>query len=453
MIAESAGTSSSYPFTQNVEGCLEGAIGPHGLSKVEFAGVLRRLEAPMAALVEDYRSRRSELLRISEAKSDIAQARAAVAKLSDGAKTLVFFGTGGSGLGGQTLAQVAGWNIPGLMQQGQRQRPRTRFYDNLDAGSLSAALAGLDLVRTRFVITSKSGSTVETLVQAVCAIEAMRKANLESAIGTSFLLITEPERTGRRNPLRDLFAPYGVAALDHPVGIGGRFSVLTMVGLVPALARGLDVEALRTGAGDVVQALTAARSPAAFAPAVGAAAAVGLREARGVSTQVMMPYADQLGRFSHWFVQLWAESLGKQGHGTTPVACLGPLDQHSQLQLFMDGPREHLITVLRHSNNGDGPTLPVDLTQRAGMDFLAGRPVADLVAAQAAAVPAALIRAGRPVRTIDLPGLDARTIGALLMHFMIETVLAARLMGIDPFDQPAVELAKSLTRESLMRRG
>jgi glucose-6-phosphate isomerase len=166
---------------------------------------------------------------------------------------------------------------------------------------------------------------------------------------------------------------------------------------------------------------------------------------------VFMSYADRLQKLGAWYVQLWAESLGKGGQGTTPLGCIGPLDQHSQLQLFMDGPREHALTVLRVVNTDPGPTIDPALAKLAGLDVMAGRTVGELVAAQSHAVPEALARAGRPVRTIDIERLDETTLGGLMMHFMLETILAGRLMGVDPFDQPAVELAKVLTRERLAK--
>jgi glucose-6-phosphate isomerase len=218
---------------------------------------------------------------------------------------------------------------------------------------------------------------------------------------------------------------------------------------MPAIARGLDVRAIRAGAKSVIDALLAANEPHDFAPAVGAAMAVALSKDKGIKTLVMMPYADRLGRLAAWFVQLWAESLGKGGEGTTPIGALGPLDQHSQLQLFMDGPREHYLTILRVASEGVGPKVDPDLAKVAGADMLGGHTIGDIVAAQAHAVPEALAQAGRPVRTIDLAKLDEKALGALLMHFMIETILAGRLLGVDPFDQPAVELAKILTRERL----
>ncbi|MGE3916687.1 MAG: glucose-6-phosphate isomerase, partial [Hyphomicrobiaceae bacterium] len=333
----------------------------------------------------------------------------------------------------------------------QRQRPRTRFYDNLDATTLGRALESLDLAATRFVVISKSGGTPETLAQAVAALGAVRKAGLESRISRHFLALADPSPAGRPSGLRQLAADFRIPVLDHEPGVGGRFSVLTNVGLLPAIVRGLDVRALRRGAKAVVDGLMAAGPAADFAPAAGAALAVALLRERGVKVSVMMPYADRLGRFGDWYVQLWAESLGKGGAGTTPLACLGPLDQHSQLQLFMDGPREHLVTVVRAPTAGTGPVLDADLCNRAGIGFLAGRPLGDLVAAQSVAVPEALGKAGRPVRGIDLDRLDEAAFGALLMHMMLETILAGRLLQVDPFDQPAVELAKVLTRERLGR--
>lgn len=444
-----AAPHSEHAYTQSVAGCLADRLGEHGLPAASLDSWLARAAAGVTKLQEDYRESRLPLLRIPEEEADIAAAETALRKLSEGAELLIFFGTGGSSLGGQTLAQIAGWHIPGGADPAQRGRPRTRFYDNLDPSSLAGALRGLDIEKTRFIVTSKSGGTTETLAQAIAAISAVKAAGLESRIPDLFLGITEPARPGKQNGLRTLFAKFAIPMLEHHTGIGGRFSCLTNVGLMPALARGLDARAIRAGARGVVNALLNTTDPREFAPAVGAATAVALSKEKGVRTLVMMPYADRLDRLSAWFVQLWAESLGKNGEGTSPIAALGPLDQHSQLQLYMDGPREHYITVLRLATDGQGPVIDPKLAGLAGVPFMAGRTVGDVVAAQAHAVPLALGRAGRPVRTIDITELDERTTGALLMHFIIETILAGYLLGVDPFDQPAVELAKVLTRERL----
>jgi glucose-6-phosphate isomerase len=441
-------SARSGAYQQSISGCLDAAIGSHGLSQADLDRWLARLEPALSKLRDDYTSRRLPHLRIPEDTDDLAAAEAGFAKLCEGARAVIFFGTGGSSLGGQALAQLGGWNVPGTADAAQKRRPRTRFYDNLDGATLASALGSFDeLGDVRFVVISKSGGTPETLVQALAALDAVKVAGLEKRIPSLFLGVSEAAVPGKANGLRTLFEAHGIALLDHHPGIGGRFSVLTNVGLLAAIARGLDARAVRAGAKSVVEGLMAGGKPGDFAPALGAAVAVALAVDRGIRAQVMMPYSDRLGRFSHWFAQLWAESLGKNGKGTAPIACLGPVDQHSQLQLFMDGPHEHLITVVRAPIAGTGPRINPELAKGAGLDYLAGRTAGDLVAAQAEALPQALAKAGRPVRTFDLAKLDERSLGALMMHMMLETILAAHLLGVDPFDQPAVELAKNITRE------
>ncbi len=435
------------PPTQSVEACLEPAIGAGGLPQQALDAYLDRLSPALGSLREAHASGSLPLLRVPERRDDIEPAKAALAALSRDAKTIVFLGTGGSSLGGQTLAQLAGYGIAGL--NGGAGKPRILFYDNLDALTLEAALASLDLATTRFVVTSKSGNTPETLVQAIAALQAVQAAGLGERVTYLFLGLTEPHAAGVANGLRALCETFAIPTLPHDTGIGGRFSALTNVGLLPALASGLDVVALREGAASVVDALLATKAPSDFAPAVGAAIGIGLAKERGVKASVMLPYSDRLQRFSAWYVQLWGESLGKAGEGTTPVAALGPVDQHSQLQLYLDGAPQHLITVIRVACAGLGPRLSPELADLANAPYLGGRTAGDLVAAQQRAIPEALIAAGRPVRTFDIERLDERALGALMMHFMLETILSGALLGVDPFDQPAVESGKIITRRYL----
>ncbi len=437
------------PLSQSVAGCLEARIGGAGLPQFTLDANLAKLEPRLASLREAYAKSTLPLLRVPEWRDDIAPAREALERLTRGARTLIFFGTGGSSLGGQTLAQLGGWGIPGDDKHGSAARPRTRFYDNLDACTLESALSGLDFDSTRFVVISKSGGTPETLVQAIAAIDDARKAGLAERIPELFLAVTEPKAKGVRNGLRALCENFGIPTLDHDPNIGGRFAGLTNVGLLPALARGLDVETLRAGARDVVRAMLDAKRAGNFDAAIGAAVTIGLAKERGVRASVLLPYADRLARFAAWYVQLWSESLGKKGEGMTAVAALGPVDQHSQLQLYLDGAPQHLVTVIREACEGRGPVLSRDLAKLAHADYLAGHSAGDLVAAQQRAIPEALIAQGRPVRTIDIETLDERALGALMMHFMLETILAAHLLGVDPFDQPAVESGKVLTRRYL----
>ncbi len=432
-------------------GCLEQQVGPVGLSDAVFQNWLEQAGQQARHLQRLYEENGLALLRISEAKQDIEIASEAFARLTEGARSVVFFGTGGSSLGGQAIAQIGGWSIPGIDGKGPNKLPRTRIFDNLDPTSLKHSIQQLDLEETRFVVTSKSGNTAETLLQLIVAIDAFREAGLESLIGKGILGISEPRQPGVANGLRDLLEGYGCEILDHERDIGGRFSCLTNVGLMLALARGLDPYAIRQGASDVMTELLSSSSFEASLPVVGSALNVGLFREKGVSTVVMMPYANQLDRFSHWFVQLWAESLGKDGLGTTPVAALGPVDQHSQLQLYMDGPKDKLVTVIAPRSEGKGPRIEKGLAVKAGLDYMADRTIGDLVNAQARATVDALRGAGQPTRFISIPTVEEHVLGYLMMNFMIETILSAGLLGVDAFDQPAVEVGKGIARDFLTR--
>lgn len=441
--------AQAVDYMQDVSGCLDSAIGPHGLEQISLSAWYDRAETALAGLRDDYSNSTLPLLRIVEETADIDAAEAALHKLCDGAETLVFFGTGGSSLGGQTLAQIAGWGIPHASAKGPHSRPRIQFYDNLDGSTLEALLATTDFPKTRFIVTSKSGGTAETLSQAIATITAIQAAGHGDLIPSLFLGITEPAQPAKPNGLRALFQSLSIPLLEHHTGIGGRFSCLTNVGLLPAMACGLDAREIRAGARAVLQPVLDGKPAADIPFAAGAAAMVALSKDRGVRTLVLMPYSDRLGKLADWYVQLWAESLGKGGEGTTPVPAVGPVDQHSQLQLFMDGPREIATTLIRLSPKGSGPTIDTALTETAGIGFLGGKTVGDIVDAQAHAIADALRTAGRPVRTIDVADLNARAAGALLMHFMLETIVAGRLLQLDPFDQPGVELAKILTKQRL----
>ncbi len=435
---------------QSIDGCLEDAIGAHGLSARELEQWTERAGQALLRLRKVHGEGGLDLLDIgNDIEASVASVEVAYERIARDARTIVFFGTGGSTLGGQTLAQFGGWSIPGIAGKGQSGRPVTRFFGNLDPDTLQGLVSRDDLAGHRFVVVSKSGGTPETLSQAIAAIAAARAAGLGGCISEMFLGISDPECVGKANGLRALCRHFGIPVLDHPPGIGGRFAVLTAVGLLPAVARGLDARALLTGAHAVAEHALGQADANLVPAALGAGVAVGLARERGMRVQVMMPYGDRLAQFAHWYVQLWAESLGKDGQGTTPVACLGPLDQHSQLQLFMDGPNEHYLTFLRTPFAERGPTIPDDLAELGGFGVLGGRTVGDLVAAQTIAVPEALRQAGRAVRIIDVAQLNETALGALLMHFMLETVLAGYVMGVDPFGQPAVELGKQLTRQYL----
>ncbi|MGB9041563.1 MAG: glucose-6-phosphate isomerase [Pseudolabrys sp.] len=435
-------------IVQSIDNAREEHIGPHGISAGTLKSALQRAENALAWLRARHADRSLPLLRLPDAHGDLETIRNAARQLADRATDIVILGTGGSSLGGQTLAQLAGFAIPGV--GALRVPPHLHFIDNLDPDSFGTMLAKLPHATTRFVAISKSGGTAETLMQTIAALSAVMGQGLQTRIPDIFLGISEPAKPGKANGLRDLLGKYRVPMLDHDTGVGGRYSALTNVGLLPAAMLGLDIAAIREGAGLALAPVLSKKPVTQVPAAIGAALSVALAESKGKSISALMAYCDRLQRFTHWYVQLWAESLGKDGKGTTPLAALGPVDQHSQLQLFIGGPRDKLFTVVTVDGAGLGPRIDGELAKLAGEAGFGGKTIGDLVAAEGRATSETLAKNGCPVRTIHIGKLDEESLGELMMHFMLETIIAAHLLGIDAFDQPAVEQGKVLAKSYLM---
>ncbi|MGQ0741525.1 MAG: glucose-6-phosphate isomerase [Alphaproteobacteria bacterium] len=409
------------PYSVSLDLALNGAGAPPRAAYEEALG-----EAKHA--LGNFQQVKPELLTALRCDDDLAVAAQAAEALKRHATDIFILGTGGSSLGAQALA--------GLIPFGHMATVRLFAFDNLDAKTFADALAVCDPKTTHFLVISKSGSTPETLMQALAAADLV-KHHRERHIGERFLVITQPGAS----PLRRFAEAIGCPVLDHPAGIGGRFSVLTIVGLLPAILMELDVKAVREGA-------RAALADPGHAIA-GAALHFALSEAGRLRESVLWSYDDRLKTFGVWWRQLWAESLGKNGKGSTPVAALGPVDQHSQLQLFLEGPGGALFTVIAGETGGKGPVAPKEEAEMLGLTYLAGRTMGDLAAAEARATAETLANRGRPVRRIHVPQINEAAMGALFMHFMLETIIMGRLMRIDPFDQPAVEEGKVLARAYL----
>jgi glucose-6-phosphate isomerase len=435
------------PLEQSIDNAREERIGGHGIAAGALADALAHTRDALAWLRARHDDGSLPLLRLPAARDDIRTIVDTARRIAANATDVVILGTGGSSLGGQTLAQLAGHGAPGWIAL--RGEARLHFMDNLDPDSFAALLARLPLTTTRFIAISKSGGTAETLMQLSAALAALEQAGLKPRIPDMVLGLSEPDRDGARNGLRALLGARGAPVLDHDPKVGGRFSVLTNVGLLPAAIAGLDPAAVRAGAATALAPVLEGRPPAEVPSAIGAALSVALAATRDKPIAVVMAYADRLARFSDWYVQLWAESLGKDGQGTTPVAALGPVDQHSQLQLFIAGPRDKLFTIISVDSKGRGPRIAAGLAKLCGEPDFAGKTIGDLVAAQARATSETLAKNGCPVRTMHLERLDEESLGELLMHFMLETIIAAHLIGVDPFDQPAVEEGKILAKRYL----
>ena len=378
---------------------------------------------------------------------DLDAIRAAAARLRDGASDVVFLGTGGSSLGGQTLAQLADYAVPGaraLRRGAAGAFPRQPRSADLRAACSSA----LPLATSRFVAISKSGGTGETLMQAIAVLSALDKAGLRARAGELFLGLSEPRREGARNGLRDLLEPEGVAFLDHHTGIGGRYSVLTNVGLLPAAVLGLDIGAIRAGAAD------------AYAP-IRAGAAGDAPAAVGRGAQPRLRHGGQGDHRAHGLCRparalhaLVGAALGREPRQGRQGLAAGRGDRAGRpalaaaaLSCRAEGQAVH--RPHRRRRPGRGRRSTPELARRAGEPGFAGRRIGDLVAAQGRATADTLAKNGRPTRRMHVERLDERAIGELLMHFMLETILTGYALGIDPFDQPAVEEGKVLAKRYL----
>ena len=375
---------------QAIERCFEEEIGPAGLSRSEFKTALAHTAPILEALRAAHEAQNLPLLALPSQTDDLPELEGLASRLRRQAADIVFCGTGGSSLGGQALAQAAGWNAPVTGASGDAA-PRIHFADNLDAESFERLVSGLDLAAAHFVVISKSGNTAETLAQAIGVIQAYDAAGLGRKVPAAITCLTEPV-AGRDNGLRALAEYRGIPVLEHLPNLGGRYSALSNVGLLPALIAGLGARQVRAGAAGVVRTLLESAEPADVPPAAGAALNVALAERRGVAISVLMAYGDRLERFTRWYVQLWAESLGKEGRGTTPLAALGPVDQHSQLQLFLDGPPDKLFTLVITPAAGKGAALDPALAKTAGADYLADKSIGDLSRRCSGRPPTALPR-------------------------------------------------------------
>jgi glucose-6-phosphate isomerase len=412
---------------QDISGCFPASVG---LNQAGLAALLHQCEAARRRIAGELKAGQLAPLAIARGVDDLSVLQPIADDWRERFKRVVLIGIGGSSLGARALAVLAA--DPDL---------ELVVPDNLDSDLMASVLRTDDLAHTGFLLVSKSGGTVEPLAQAIAAVSAVQAHLGGAATARHFLAITEQGDGALRRLAFRINAP----VLDHDPDIGGRFSVLSLVGMLPTMMLGLDAGAVRAGASEVLEQAMATTNSS---PAMGAAVQVALQRL-GLGQSVLLSYGEAFQPFALWYRQMWAESLGKRGQGTTPIAALGPVDQHSQLQLYLQGPLDKIFTVLTVCQAGRGPTVDANLAEDLGLDYMAGRTIGDLVGAMQSATADTLIKHGRPLRRLSAERLDERTLGALFMHFMLETLFAADLMGVDPFGQPAVEESKILARQYL----
>jgi len=434
----------------------DGLDGEHGLPRGRLAELARRFGAVQAE-VRERRAQRGygfhDLVHQDTTVKEIARFAEGLGQAYD---HVVVLGIGGSALG--TKALLNALRPPAWNELDDEQReffPRLTVLENVDPTSVGAALRRIDPRRALVNVVSKSGSTAETMAQYL-VIRNWLEESLGSAATRHLVFTTDPAR----GALREIAHREGIAAVTVPPGVGGRYSVLSPVGLLPAALVGIEIEALIAGARTALERATRddlLENPAALYAGLHWAADTWL----GARIHVLMPYTDRLREFAEWYRQLWAESLGKrldrrgqQVHlGPTPVAAVGATDQHSQVQLFIEGPFDKAITFVAVDDLGTDVPIPERSDLPPDLAYLPGHSLGELLRAEYEATSAALARSGRMNLTLHLSDLTAATVGELLMFFQLATEYAGAWYGVDPFDQPGVELGKRLTYVAMGRQG
>jgi glucose-6-phosphate isomerase len=321
------------------------------------------------------------------------------------------------------------------------------FAENTDPATLSAILDVADPEGTWVNVVTKSGSTAETMANFL----VIRGFLVDNLGDFGFQERTIATTDSEEGFLKQISDREEFKLLPIPPDVGGRFSVLTPVGLLPAAVIGLDVDALLAGAAQCVDEVNegGAEHPAV----VGAAMHYLMDTARGRNVRVMMTYADALERLAAWFVQLWAESLGKDGKGSTPHGAVGTTDQHSQVQLYMQGPQDKVIEIVEVENHPRDLQIPGAYEDLEGVAYLGGHTMAELLNVECDATRRALTEAGRPNCTISLGEPNEENLGYLLQALEVQTTIAGALYGVNAFDQPGVEAGKQITYKRMGRPG
>ena len=312
------------------------------------------------------------------------------------------------------------------------------FFDNIDPLFFQNQMLKLDFETTGFIIISKSGSTPETLSQLGSVVNIANEKNILNTLNENMMVITE----FKDSPLFNIARKNNCLLLEHRTDIGGRYSVFSNVGMVPAIIAGLNVKNIHEGVNKVL-------SKDDFNNSFKFAQMFKYSVSNNFSSNVLMTYSDGLNYFGKWYLQLWAESIGKQNRGVTALHATGTTDQHSQLQLYLDGPKDKFFTFIKSNYRNKGLTIDSQLMETESVDYLVNKKMGDLMHAEQDATIDTFKLNGFKIREISIETIDEEGIGMLMANSIIETIAACIYFDVDPFDQPAVEQGKILTKKYL----
>ena len=368
-------------------------------------------------------------LNIAKDKELLNQTIYETLQFSKGKKNFIVFGTGGSNLGAKALINIL---------QGD-EKVNIFFYDNIDPVNFKNSIIKIDLRSTGIIVISKSGSTPETLSQYACLIEIFDQKNELSILFNNSLIVTED----KQSPLANIAHKNNCTLVEHEGDIGGRFSIFSNVGMIPSILAGLDVKKIHEGA------LEEIKHQENFEFLKIAQFFLYQKAQSSLANSVIMTYSDALFYFGKWYLQLWAESIGKNKKGITAIHSVGTTDQHSQLQLYLDGPRDKFFTFITTNHANKGLQLHNKTMQENGINYLVNKKMGDLMEAEQKATIDTFKLNKFSFRQIHLRTINESSIGQLMAFSMMETISACTYFEVDPFDQPAVEQGKKLTKQYL----
>jgi len=423
----------------NFSNMMQGVIGSNGISESDvhtFSS--RKLKEADEKIKNRAWPQLAFMDTLSQDTSSIKRIAQHIRKTSG---DFLLLGIGGSALGPRAILEALSpfHNL--------RKKPRVFIYDNVDPRTFKHILSLIDLKTTSVNVISKSGSTAETAASFLILWDRMKKRLGKEAL-KRFVVTTDPEKGN----LRRIVNEEGLTSLPIPPGVGGRYSVLSPVGLLLAEIIGIKSNELLKGARDIQKKCSqpdVLKNPAYMFGTL----LYLMNTERQRTMNVMVPYADSLKPLSEWFCQLWAESLGKENKGLTPYPSLGTTDQHSQMQLWIEGPSDKVIIFIRVNDYGTDMKMPAVFRDIDGLNYLSGHSLGELIKAEEEASELALAKSGRPNMTISIPAIDAYHLGQLFYFFEIATAYTGILLDINPFDQPGVEEGKNLTYGMMGKKG
>lgn len=433
------------------------AVGAkHGVSAADIKSLAGRIKDWTRDMNEQRKAGKLRYRDLPYDEEMIDHVHQEVEHFRDRCDVLVVLGIGGSALGNIALQNALNPYTYNLMSDRTRNGPQLFVLDNVDPDQIKAVveLVAPKIKKTIVNVISKSGETAETAAQFILFRDLLAQ-KLGKRYKENILATTDP----KGGTLREICTAEGYRTLEVPDGVGGRFSVLSAVGLFSAAMCGIDVDAMMLGAADMdkrVKESDVLNNPAALIAAVHY-----LLNQRGKNISVMMPYATSLYSLADWYRQLWAESIGKQDGlkkknifaGQTPVKALGTTDQHSQVQLYREGPNDKIITFLEVERYGQKLAIPSGSKQPQTLAYLPGSNFQTLINAEKLGTEYALLESQRPTMTVTFPQISAQTVGQFIYLYEVATSYMGGLLEINTYDQPAVQLGKDATYALMGKEG